>query len=94
MSVELEDDSGRLWPMTYRCVPHRYSYELRAGWKVSHTPFTRGLSTVAVVLAHTGMSPDHAIPPPIFHEVFLYMFCLSLRALAELSTRRAGRSNC
>ncbi|MFZ8305263.1 hypothetical protein ACO1K3_14175, partial [Staphylococcus aureus] len=19
--------------MTYRCVPHRYSYELRAGWK-------------------------------------------------------------
>ncbi len=35
MSVELEDDSGRLWPMTYRCVPHRYSYELRAGWKVS-----------------------------------------------------------
>ncbi|BDA46530.1 hypothetical protein COCOBI_08-6240 [Coccomyxa sp. Obi] len=33
MSVELEDDSGRLWPMTYRCVPHRYSYELRAGWK-------------------------------------------------------------
>ena len=42
MSVELEDDSGRLWPMTYRCVPHRYSYELRAGWKVrnfsSHGP--------------------------------------------------------
>jgi hypothetical protein len=32
--VELEDDSGRVWQMTYRCVPHRYSYELRAGWKV------------------------------------------------------------
>ena len=49
MAVELQDDSGRLWPMTYRCVPHRYSYELRAGWKVSlghhifsipHLPFT------------------------------------------------------
>ena len=35
-TVELEDDSGRMWQMTYRCVPHRYSYELRAGWKVQH----------------------------------------------------------
>lgn len=34
--MELEDDSGRVWQMTYRCVPHRYSYELRAGWKVGH----------------------------------------------------------
>ncbi|KAK9845393.1 hypothetical protein WJX81_005463 [Elliptochloris bilobata] len=31
--VTVVDESGREWPMTYRCVPHRYSYELRAGWK-------------------------------------------------------------
>lgn len=29
--VTVVDESGREWPMTYRCVPHRYSYELRAG---------------------------------------------------------------
>jgi B3 DNA binding domain len=33
MQVELEDAHGRLWPMTYRSVPARYSYEFRAGWK-------------------------------------------------------------
>ena len=31
--VIVVDESGHEWPMTYRCVPHRYSYELRAGWK-------------------------------------------------------------
>jgi len=31
--VELEDPAGRVWPMTYRSVPARYSYEFRAGWK-------------------------------------------------------------
>ena len=33
LSVEVVDDAGAVWPMTYRCVPSRYSYELRAGWK-------------------------------------------------------------
>ena len=33
LAVDVEDQAGRVWPMTYRCVPHRYSYELRAGWK-------------------------------------------------------------
>jgi len=33
LSVEVVDDAGTVWPMTYRCVPSRYSYELRAGWK-------------------------------------------------------------
>ena len=31
--MELIDEAARVWPMTYRCVPHRYSYELRSGWK-------------------------------------------------------------
>jgi len=33
--VTVVDESGREWPMTYRCVPHRYSYELRAGAHLS-----------------------------------------------------------
>ena len=35
MLVTVVDESGREWPMTYRCVPHRYSYELRAGAHLS-----------------------------------------------------------
>ena len=47
MPVTVVDESGREWPMTYRCVPHRYSYELRAGvpaaqaWHCSHAVTAR-----------------------------------------------------
>lgn len=27
------DPEGSPWPVTYRCVPARYSYEFRAGWR-------------------------------------------------------------
>lgn len=33
MPVTVTDCEGVAWPMTYRCVPSRYSYEFRSGWK-------------------------------------------------------------
>ncbi len=56
--MDVEDQGGRIWPMTYRCVPHRYSYELRAGWK----PFAAFWNICvgdSVVLSRPGPDRSH-----------------------------------
>lgn len=39
--------------MTYRCVPHRYSYELRSGWKPFAAAWGIGAGDTIVLERHT-----------------------------------------
>mmetsp|Transcript_6128 Transcript_6128/g.17567 ORF Transcript_6128/g.17567 Transcript_6128/m.17567 type:complete len:1319 (-) Transcript_6128:1259-5215(-) len=73
VQVELVDPSGAPWPVTYRCVPGRYSYEFRAGWRALATAWGLGAGD-SVTLTRAG--PDRrrlqlqvnyrsgAAPPP------------------------------
>lgn len=55
VQVELVDPSGAPWPVTYRCVPGRYSYEFRAGWRALATAWGLGAGD-SVTLTRAG--PD------------------------------------
>lgn len=57
VQVTLVDPEGNEWPVTYRCVPQRYSYEFRAGWRqfVGHWRVSTGDT---VVLQRRGARRD------------------------------------
>lgn len=47
-TIVLVDPNGAEWNVTYRCVPNRYSYEFRSGWKqfAAHWKITTGDTVV------------------------------------------------
>jgi len=51
LAVEVVDAARGVWPMTYRCVPSRYSYELRAGWKLYAAAWGVGVGDVVFLAA-------------------------------------------
>ena len=53
--MQVVDPAGSPWPVTYRCVPARYSYEFRAGWRALAAAWDLGAGD-SVTLTRAG--PD------------------------------------
>jgi hypothetical protein len=70
LPVDVVDELGRVWAMTYRCVPHRYSYEFRAGWKPFAAAWRVSAGDTVLLERHT---PDRSklhikVMKPVRHK--------------------------